>query len=511
MRNMTKQAKRVNIITAVNAANVSKSGGTYTVKDVVHAIDGIVLNSRLYTGDELVKSVEGLNGRPAPAGHPKDSKGRHISATNGEALSAAWIGAFCTNSRYEGGRAVCDITINEAQAKALPTGAKVIERLDAAISGTNTDPIGVSSGLLLQEVAANGESRGKKYSSIATNMQFDHLAILLNEQPAGTPEEGIGMFVNADGEEDRIDCAVLDTNDVDTAKAEKSLKDAISLHEKHMKGTAPTTGPDGEKSQMKMMRMMKAALDYLTGKDDGAEKDSENSKNKTKASGMGGMKMNADLAGWIGKLLGNEGTLSFEQITDGLRAVLPKDCYPREVFSRYVVWMDYANDKLYRQDYSVASDGSVALTGQPVEVRREVTYEPVSNHVERADAVKDKILAALNAAGIKTEGLDEAQILTAYNALVVKPVQEQVEAANSKIAEFETAATAAQNAERDALATELAVNSSLTVEDLKLLPLERLKELKTNAKAAPVIVGKTGEDKKSEFTGYSINSHLEAK
>lgn len=428
--------KRVNIITAVNAANVSKSGGTYTVKDVVYAIDGIVLNSRLYTGDELVKSVEGLNDRPAPAGHPKDSKGRYISATNGEALSAAWIGAFCTNSRYEGGRALCDITINEAQAKAMPTGAKVIERLDAAISGTNTDPIGVSSGLLLQEVAANGESRGKKYRSIATNMQFDHLAILLDEQPAGTPDEGIGMFVNAAGAEEPVESATL------------------------------TDVPEDKRF--------------------------------------------AGLTGWIRKLLGNESDLSFEQIADGLRAALPKDSYPREVFARYVVWMDYTNDKLYRQDYSVASDGSVALTGQPVEVRREVTYEPVSNHVERADAVKDKILAALNAAGIKTEGLDEAQLLTAYNALVVTPVTDKLTAANSKIAGFEAEKTAAQNAERDALATELAVNSSLTVEDLKLLPLERLKELKTNAKAAPVVLGKPG-DKRSEFAGYSINSHLEAK
>lgn len=427
--------KRVNIVTTVNAANVSKTGGTYTVRDVVHAVDGIVLNQRLYTGEELVKSVAGLEGRPAPAGHPKDSKGRHISASNGEALSAAWIGAYCTNSRYEGGRAVCDIIINEAQAKALPAGAKVIERLDAAISGTNSDPIPVSSGLLLQEVAANGESRGKKYRSIATNMQFDHLAILLDEKPAGTPEEGVGMFLNAAGQEEEVESAKLD----------------LSPEDKRFTG----------------------------------------------------------LTGWLRKLLTNESDLSFEQISDGLRALLPENSWPREVFARYFVWVDYKSDKLYRQDYSVGSDGSVALTSEPIEVRREVTYEPVSNH-ERADAVKDKILAALNAAGIKTEGLDEAGLLTAYNALVSKPIEDKLTAANAKVSEFETAKTAAENAERDALATELAVNSSLTVEDLKLLPLARLKELKTNSKAAPVVVGKTG-DKPSEFASYSINAILEAK
>ncbi|RYG09324.1 MAG: DUF2213 domain-containing protein, partial [Burkholderiales bacterium] len=52
--------KRINIVTAVNSANVSKSGDVYTVRDVVHAVDGIVLNKRLYTGKELKKSVAGL-------------------------------------------------------------------------------------------------------------------------------------------------------------------------------------------------------------------------------------------------------------------------------------------------------------------------------------------------------------------------------------------------------------------------------------------------------------------
>jgi hypothetical protein len=31
-------------------------------------------------------------------------------------------------------------------------------------------------------------------------MQFDHIAILLDEPGAGTPDEGVGMFVNADGQ-----------------------------------------------------------------------------------------------------------------------------------------------------------------------------------------------------------------------------------------------------------------------------------------------------------------------
>lgn len=423
--------KRVHILSAVNAANVSKSGDTYTVKDVVHAIDGIVLNRRLYTGEELAKSVAGLEGRPAPAGHPKDSKGRHISASNGEALSAAWIGAYCVNSRYEGGRALCDIVINAAQAQALPDGKTVIKRLDDAINGANAEPIGVSSGLMLEEFAANGESMGKKYTSIAKNMQFDHLAILLNEAPAGTPAEGIGMFVNSEGNEAPVEVVNLE------------LK------------------PEDKR---------------FTG-----------------------------LTGWIRKLLGNS-DMSFDQIADGLRALIPENSWVREVFPRYFIWVEYSDtaDRLYRQDYALSSDGSLALIGDRVEVIRKVEYEPIVNQ-EKEDIVKTHILAALNTAGIAVAGLDDNQLLTAYNALQVKPIEDKLIAANSKIAGFEMAANAAADAELTILATALAVNSSLSVDDLKKLGADRLKEL--SAKAAPVVVSNSGTPSApaDEFAGYDLN------
>lgn len=40
-------------------------------------------------------------------------------------------------------------------------------------------------------------------------MRFDHIAILLDEPGAGTPEEGVGMFVNADGEQSEVENASI--------------------------------------------------------------------------------------------------------------------------------------------------------------------------------------------------------------------------------------------------------------------------------------------------------------
>lgn len=428
--------KRVHIVTAVNAANVSKSGSTYTIRDVVGAVDDIVMNRRLYPAKELASGAASLNGKPAPAGHPKNAAGKHISAANGEALATAWIGAYCANARHEGGRTITDIIVNGDMAAATPKGKQLVERLDAAIAGTNADPIHVSTGLNLVPVEAKGESLGKAYDTIATNLDYDHLAILLDETGAGTPEQGVGMFLNSEGGEDEIEVA-----QVNTEPADRRYEGAV---------------------------------------------------------------------GWLRSLFANK-ELSFDQIYDGLRTGLPDKAWIREVFTTYAVWTDDAG-KLWRQDYHASENGSVAWVGQPVEVVRQVSYEPVTN--QEADIVKDHILAALNAAGIATTGLDETQLLSAYNSLARKPAEDKLTAANARIAELEGEKTKVENAERDALAAELATNSSLTEDDFKLMPLARLKEIKaanTGTTAAPVVAANSSQSKKpgDEFAEYSINSLID--
>lgn len=424
------KAKRVHILAAVNAANVSKSGSTYTIKDVCGAVDGIVMNSMLYPAEQLAAGVETLNDKPAPAGHPKNEQGQHISALNGAALASAWIGSYCTNARHEGGRTLVDVVVNEAQAKAHPQGAKLIERLDAAIANTNAQPIHVSTGLMVEPITANGESKGKKYTRIATKLRYDHLAILLNEQGAGTPEQGVGMFLNSAGEAEEVEAVTVNTDPED--------------------------------------------------------------------------KRHAGLLGRLRKLVTND-DISFDQIRDLIYAALPEGAWPREVYAKYLIWTDRA-DKLWRQDYSIGSDGSLSFTSQPVEVTRKVEYEPISNSQE-GDILKDQILAALNAAGIQTAGLDDSKLLAAYNALTIKPHTEALTAANSKLAEIEIAANAAKDAELSALATQLAANTSLKPEDFKAMGLERCKELAATKGAAPVLPSSTqAANSDDEFAGYDINA-----
>jgi hypothetical protein len=427
---------RVHVLSAVNAGAVSKAGGRYTVKNVVGAVDGIVMNGMLYPGEQLAAGAPSLEGKPAPAGHPKDDAGRYISANSGDALLSSYAGAVCKNVRHEGGRTLYDVVVNEAQAKAHPDGAKLVERLDAAMNGTNAAPIHVSTGLYCKAITANGESLGKKYSRVATDIVYDHSAILLNEEGAGTPEQGVGMFLNAAGETVAVESV--------------------------------------------------AVGDAFDRRDEG-------------------------LRGWLRKLLGNESELSFEQIRDGLYRGLAEGAWVREVFARYAIWAD-GTGKLYRQDYTVSSDGSVAFSGTAQEVREEREYEPVNNL--QKDAMKDMLIAALNSAGITTEGLSDAQLLAAYNAHVKAaaeaPLKTELAAANGKLQTLQANAQQAEAAELATLATELAANSKvLTADDFKAMGLKRCKELKANGTtAAPVLPGAGAATGSGERKRYSLNEDL---
>lgn len=435
--------KRVHLLTAVNAANVSKSGGMYRIANVCGAVNDIVLNAMLYPADELAKGAASLEGKPAPAGHPKDAEGRHISALSGNALLSSYAGAICTNARHEGGKTLFDVVVNEAQAKAHPDGAALVERLDAAMNGTNTEPIHVSTGLFCQAVTANGESLGKKYQRIATNIQYDHVAFLLHESGAGTPEQGVGMFLNAEGKPEPVELAALNAAD---------------------------------------------AADQRT-----------------------------TLRRWLQGLLGNAAAaMSFEQITEGLYKALPRGAWLREVFDTYAIWTDEGG-KFWKQGYMVSETGSLAWSGTAEEVRREVTYSAVVNSLPKGDPMKETLVAVLNAAGIKTEGMADAQILAAYNAHVsaqaVAPVQTKLDAANAQLQTLQANAQAAEAAELNTLAAQLATNAKgFTADDFKAMGLKRCKELAANAAiAAPVLPGAAGAAKPGdEFASYDANALIDA-
>ena len=188
---------RVNIRTMANMASIRKERRNGRDKIVVPSAtlpDGIVMNGISYPADEIEKGFMSLNNTYAPLGHPTIN-GMFVSASDPEGINIGWIGAHNENVRREGGRVLLDKVIDVARANESVGGRSVLEAIEKG------DPIHTSTGLFCDLEA----SVGTDYEFIARNMDFDHDAILLGEDGSATPDQGVGMMVNAKGEQTKID------------------------------------------------------------------------------------------------------------------------------------------------------------------------------------------------------------------------------------------------------------------------------------------------------------------
>lgn len=225
---------RVNVLTVVNSAsNITTEtidGKPHiVVRGITPVVDDIVMNRKLYPAAEIGKAYNTLERNPMPLGHPKVD-GKHVSARDVRAVNNYHVGAWLQNVSHTNGRVTGDMYVDRRYAESSEKGKRLINRLDEMAAGTNSEPIHISTGLLYSGIAANGESKGKKYNEIATNMMFDHVAVLLDEPGAGTPDEGVGIFVNAEGEEQELEIVNLadGTSPDDESPQDPALKSFFS-------------------------------------------------------------------------------------------------------------------------------------------------------------------------------------------------------------------------------------------------------------------------------------------
>lgn len=208
---------QVNVLTVINAAsNISEQiidgDDHYVIKNVVPLVDDVVMNNGLYPGDEIKKSYNGLNGNPAPYNHPMVD-GAYVSAHNVRAVNQYHVGSWIENASHDGGKVITDLKINKVIAERSEKGRELLSRVKALMDNAEgAEPIHVSTGLLLNREKAEGQSKGKKYSWIARNMEWDHLAILPPGTPgAGTPDDGVGIFATNGEEIERITVNLSDS------------------------------------------------------------------------------------------------------------------------------------------------------------------------------------------------------------------------------------------------------------------------------------------------------------
>lgn len=341
----------VNVLSVINSSSkISKetidNKEHFVIKDVVPVIDDVVMNGGLYPKDEVDKGYLSINGNLMPMGHPKIGK-QYISASDPRAINEFYGGAWAENVRKDNDKVLLDAYVDIEFANNHKKGKQLIERLEKMVNGEDTSPIHVSTGLVLNKEYTTGKSKGKPYTWIARNMQFDHVAILLDEPGAATPDEGVGIFVNSEGEHDIEDANLLD--------AVNFTKDGLI--------------------------------------------------NKVKF------------------FFSNNSDMSFDEvyrlISDKLNSNSTGDnwSYVDAIYPTYFIYG--RKNEQFKQTYLIDENQQVNFVGEAVEVKKTVVYDEIKTNGEN-QAMKNMILNALNAKGIKTDGLTDEQLLAAFNEETAK-------------------------------------------------------------------------------------------
>lgn len=227
--------KSVNVLSVVNSKSkistqIIDGKEHIVINDVVPIVDDIVMNGIFYPADEINKSYMTLNDNLMPLDHPRINN-EHVSALNPQAINNFYIGAWGRNVRKSNDRVLMDAYIDRKFAESTEKGRMLVNRLDDMMSGKNTTPIHVSTGLTYTPDNQSGSSKGKRYKSIARNMKFDHVAILPDKQGAATPDDGVGIFVNSDGEKSPIEnVSLIECSDDSISNViSKTIKEVLSV------------------------------------------------------------------------------------------------------------------------------------------------------------------------------------------------------------------------------------------------------------------------------------------
>ncbi|EOD8411204.1 DUF2213 domain-containing protein [Cronobacter turicensis] len=264
---------------AINSSNISTEtidGDEHIViRGVVPVVDDVVMNGGLYPAEEINKSFKTLEGNPMPFGHPKIGN-EHVSATNPRAVNQFHVGAWAENVRKDGDRVVMDMKVNKRIAQSSEKGKRLIERLDELQANSNAEPIHVSTGLLLRREQNSGKSKGKSYSWVARNMQFDHVAILLDEPGAATPKEGVGIFVNADNSQQEVEVTTVNLEEAEKESLEETITTKVINSLKALFSANSHVKEEADPMKDLITNALKAAGKEVEGKTDAELMDAYN-------------------------------------------------------------------------------------------------------------------------------------------------------------------------------------------------------------------------------------------
>jgi len=185
-----------------------------------------------------------------------------------------------------------------------------------------------------------------------------------------------------------------------------------------------------------------------------------------------------------------------QAVNDALERSAFSVSFIEELFPDHVIF--WSGENLFDVPFVVDEQGIATVVGIPLPVERNVTFTPKTNR-QKGDKMKEIIINALKAAGIKTEGLSDVELMDAHAKInvneeklpaeddvatvVANAVAEAIKPLGAQVEALQASQAASGIAEITSLA-EIVANSGkypgMDVDSAKLLPVDKLKELAAN-------------------------------
>lgn len=274
---------------------------------VIMMVPGVHVGSHgqmLHTVEGLQSNVEQWNDKPVVIYHPQDNEGNFISAYSDGVVHVGRI----TNTRFENGlRADIVFNLTTLQAVSPETYVSILE----------SQPLEVSIGAYATEIKETGiyEPTQETYTAITTAYQADHLAILPKATGACSYNDGCGIRVNQQN-----------NNNEKKGGTMTVFKDALKeLRANGLEVLHLQVNEEGLLARVELIRNYVYSMD----------------------------------SEWV-------------------------SCYVREVYNDSFIYEKSFKrngapkpNKLYKQDYLVAEDGSLIVDTEPIEVIAKTEYMPI--------------------------------------------------------------------------------------------------------------------------------------
>ena len=156
------------------------SGRDFVVVDGLATHGNSSMNGSLYTTAVVSRKAPSLEGKPTPLSHP-ERDGMKVSAEDFFSKGAFDIGGKVMRSTMSGDKNIAKIFIDKEFAERTEGGKELVRKLLAG------EEVGLSTGLFPTKTHTESgvDQFGVAFNEVIDDFEYDHLAFLIDETPAG--------------------------------------------------------------------------------------------------------------------------------------------------------------------------------------------------------------------------------------------------------------------------------------------------------------------------------------